>query len=202
MSLVYDELHAMAAGYLRRERPNHALEPGDLVHETYLRLVDQVNVDWQERAHFFAVAAAMMRRVLLDHARRRLALKRGEGQKLAPVSSRDPTLERPPELIALDEALSRLAEWDPEKAELVKLRFFAGMTVAETAATLECSTATVTRQWRTARAWLFHQLNAGAPDAGSTALAPAVRADPLISAVPSPGECHRPKRFPGHLQQG
>ncbi len=166
MSLVYDELRAMAAGYLRGERANHTLEPTALVHEAYLRLVDQRDVDWQERAHFFGVAAAIMRRILLDHARRRLALKRGEGRALPIISSRELAVERPPELIALDEALTRLAEFDPEKAKLVELKFFTGLTVAETASALGCSTATVTRQWRTARAWLFHQLSAGATDAG------------------------------------
>lgn len=162
IELVYEDLRAMAASYLRGERANHTLEPTALVHESYLRLVDQRRIDWQERGHFFAVAAKMMRRVLLDHARRHLAVKRGDGRRMMTISSLDLEIEKPSELIALDEALSRLATFDPEKVKLVELRFFGGLTVEETAAALGCSTATVTRQWRTARAWLFHQLSAEA----------------------------------------
>ena len=163
MPLVYDELRAIAARYLRGERVNHTLEPTALVHEAYLRLVDQRGVDWRERGQFFAVAACMMRRVLLDHARRHLAARRGAGEVLPLISSLDLVVERPAELVALDEALQRLTEFDPDKARLVELRFFGGLTVEETADALDCSRATVVRQWRTARAWLFQQLAVGSP---------------------------------------
>ncbi len=161
MPLVYDELRRMAARYLHGERQGHSLATTDLVHEAYLRLVDQRTVDWRERGHFFAIAARTMRRVLLDHARRHLAAKRDGGQKLPLISSLDLVIDKPPELVALDEALNDLAELDPDKAKLVELRFFGGLTIEETAAALGSSTATVTRQWRTARAWLYHQLHAG-----------------------------------------
>jgi len=161
--LVYDELRSIAARYLRTERAGHTLEPTALVHEAYLRLVGQRDVEWRERGQFFAVAACMMRRVLLDHARRRLAERRGAGEVLPLISSLDLVVERPPDLVALDEALTRLAELDPEKARLVELRFFGGLTVDETADALDCSRATVVRQWRTARAWLFQQIGGSSP---------------------------------------
>ncbi len=160
MPLVYDELHRMAARYLGGERRGHTLQTTDLVHEAYLRLVDQRTVDWRERGHFFAIAARTMRRVLLDHARRHLAAKRDGGHRLPLISTLDLVIDKPPELIALDEALKDLAELDAEKAQMVELRFFGGLTIEETAAALGSSTATVTRQWRTARAWLYHHLHA------------------------------------------
>lgn len=160
MPLVYDELRRIAGRYLRGERPGHSFQTTDLVHEAYLRLLGQQRVDWRARAHFYAIAAKMMRRVLLDHAREQLADKRGAGRVLHLKSAVDLGVEtdKAPELVALDEALERLARLDPEKAKLVELRYFGGLTVAETAAAMGCSTATVTRQWRTARAWLYQEI--------------------------------------------
>jgi RNA polymerase sigma factor (TIGR02999 family) len=164
---VYDELRRIAARYLRAERADHTLEPTALVHEAYLRLVRQREVGRHGRAHFLALASRTMRRVLVDHARHHLAAKRGAGEKLPIISSLDLAIERPPELVALDDALDRLAELDPEKARLVELRFFGGLTLDETADALGCGPATVSRQWRTARAWLYRQLSEDAdPGAG------------------------------------
>lgn len=157
--LVYAELRRLAEGYLRGERQNHTLQPTALVHEAYLRLVDQ-QVNWQNRAHFFGIAARTMRRILVDHARHRLADKRGAG---APRISLDEAIdlsdERASELVALDEALGALAEVDPEKCRLVELRYFAGLSVEEAARALKVSVPTVVRQWRTTKAWLHHELS-------------------------------------------
>lgn len=159
LPLVYAELRRLAAGYLRHERPGHTLQPTALVHEAYLRLVDQTQVQWQNRAHFFGVAAQMMRRILVDHARSQQAEKRGgDIQKLALDENIDVSGERAAELIALDDALARLAELDPQKSRIVELRFFGGLSVEETAEVLGVSAPTVKRQWRMAKAWLYGQV--------------------------------------------
>ena len=159
LPLVYAELRRLAAGYLRRERPGHTLQPTALVNEAYLRLVDQTQVRWQNRAHFLGVAAQMMRRILVDHARGQRAEKRGgEIQKLSLDENIDVSGERAADLVALDEALKRLAELDPQKSRIVELRFFGGLSVEETAEVLGVSAPTVKRQWRMAKAWLYGQV--------------------------------------------
>ena len=159
LPLIYDELRSLAANYLRRERPDHTLEPTALVHEAYLRMVDQTQVNWQNRAHFFGVAAQMMRRILVDHARAHNAEKRGQDfQKLSLDENIDKSVERSSELIALDDALSALAEMDEQKGRIVELRFFGGLSIDETAEVLGVSAPTVKRQWRMAKAWLYGQV--------------------------------------------
>ena len=159
LPLIYGELRRLAGGYLRRERQGHTLEPTALVHEAYLRMVDQTQVRWQNRAHFFGVAAQMMRRILVDHARAHQAEKRGgEAQILSLDENIDVSAERSAELVALDEALERLAELDPEKSRVVELRFFGGLSVEETAEVLGVSAPTVKRHWRMAKAWLYGQM--------------------------------------------
>jgi RNA polymerase sigma factor (TIGR02999 family) len=159
MPLVYEELRHIARRHLRSEDPDSTLQSTAVVHEAYLRLVDQNRVQWQNRLHFFGVAAQLIRRILLDHARRRHAAKRGGGVTRL---SLDEGLIAPRkmdlDLVALDEALNGLAELDPQQARIVELRFFAGLTLAETAEALGISTATVQRDWVTAKAWLFDRL--------------------------------------------
>ncbi len=165
LPLVYDELKRLARSYMARERDDHTLQPTALVHEAYLRLVDQRNVAWQNRAHFMAIAAQAMRRVLVDHARRSQARKRDGGRKetlvegvLAPASSEGRGTGHL-DILALDQALVRLAELDPRALRVVELRYFAGLDVEETAEALGLSTATVKRDWRDARAWLRVELD-------------------------------------------
>jgi RNA polymerase sigma-70 factor (ECF subfamily) len=159
LPLIYDELRRLAANYLRRERVDHTLQPTALVHEAYLRLVDQREVSWQNRAHFFGVAAQMMRRILVDHARAHNAGKRGaDFQKLSLEDNIDKAVERSTELIALDEALKELAEIDQQKARIVELRYFGGLSAEETAEVLGVSAVTVKRHWSMARAWLYGRL--------------------------------------------
>lgn len=159
LPLVYDELRRLADRYLRRERSDHTLQATALVNEAYLRLVDQ-NVPWQNRAHFFGVAAEMMRRILVDHARSHQAQKRGSGGvKLSLDEAINMSDERAADLISLDEALTALAEFDPQKSRIVELRFFAGLSIEETAKVLGIGTATVIRQWKMAKAWLYHQVS-------------------------------------------
>jgi RNA polymerase sigma-70 factor (ECF subfamily) len=157
--LVESELKRIAGAHLARERPNHTLQPTALVNEAYLQLVDQRSARWQSRAHFLAVAAQFMRRILVDHARRRNYQKRGGEQAHVPIDD-DLLLspERDPHLIALDEALELLAKKDARKARVAELRYFAGLNVMETAAVLEISEATVHREWRFVRAWLHREL--------------------------------------------
>jgi len=162
MPVVYGELRRLAQHYLRRERPDHTLQATALVHEAYLRLVDQRAVTWQNRAHFFGVAAQLMRRILVDHARRHHAAKRG-GTALK-VSLNDVVLaaeERAEDLVALDDALNRLAAMDPRQGRVVELRLFGGLTVEETAEVLRISPATVKREWTTAKAWLSREIRQG-----------------------------------------
>jgi RNA polymerase sigma factor (TIGR02999 family) len=155
MPLVYDELRELAAGYLRHERAGHTLQPTALAHEAYLKLVGQREVDWKSRAHFLAVAATAMRRILGDHARRRLAAKRGGGLRQVTLSGiDDPAVQPPLDAIALDDVLSRLHRTDGDLYRLVERRFFGGMTVEEVALVMDVSRPTVERHWRLARAWL------------------------------------------------
>ncbi len=159
LPLVYDELRRLADRYLHRERSDHTLQATALVHEAYLRLIDQ-RVSWANRAHFFGVAAEMMRRILIDHARSRQAAKRGSGGiKISLDDVLELTDERAADLIALDDALKALAEFDSQKAKVVELRFFGGLSIEETAAVMGLGTATITRQWRLAKAWLYHELS-------------------------------------------
>jgi RNA polymerase sigma-70 factor, ECF subfamily len=161
LPLIYDELRSLAANYLRRERPDHTLQPTALVHEAYLRMIDQSQVSWQNRAHFFGIAAQMMRRILVDHARAHNAGKRGaDFQKLSLDDNIDKAVERSGELIALDEALKELAGVDEQKARIVELRYFGGLSFEETAEALGVSAVTVKRHWRMARAWLFGRMKA------------------------------------------
>lgn len=156
-TIVYDELRRMAASSLRRERPDHTLQPTALVHEAYLRLAHEPEARWENRAHFLAVAAQAMRRILVDHARARNARKRGGGDVRLPLEDVDSvTTALPPDLdlIVLDEALVRLAALDPRQARIVELRFFGGLTVEETATVTGTSPRTVKREWQVARAWL------------------------------------------------
>ncbi len=164
MPLVYGELRRIAANFLRRENAGHVMQSTALVHEAYFRLVDQKQVNWQNRAHFFAVAARMMRRILVDEARRNLAGKRGGGVTLLSIDEQVAgTGEREFSLVALDDAMKTLEELDPQQAKLVELRFFAGLSVDETAEVLGVSPATVKRHWNTAKAWLYRELNSLGP---------------------------------------
>jgi len=157
---VYRELRRLAGRYLKDERSGHTLQATDLVHELYLRLVDVDRMDWQHRAHFLAVSATLMRRILVDRARRRSAAKRGaNANRVDLAAALDLSLERSRELIELDDALSTLAGVDPRKAQIVELRFFAGLDVKETAEVVGVSPETVMRDWKTARAWLLSELN-------------------------------------------
>jgi RNA polymerase sigma factor (TIGR02999 family) len=162
VSAVYPELRAIAASYLRRERPGHTLQPTALVNEAYMRLVDQRRVTWQNRAHFFSIAASLMRRILVDHARAKRADKRAGSQtRVTFDDARIPAAERDVDLVALDDALSDLTAKDPDLARLVELRYFAGLTTKETAEVLGVSTSTVEREWVAARAWLYRALTKG-----------------------------------------
>ncbi len=160
MPLVYEELRTLARHYLSLENPGHTLPGTALVHEAYLRLVDQDRVQWRDRAHFFGVAAGMIRRILVDHARKSHAEKRGGA---APRLALDEAVAASPprdlDLVALDDALNALANLDPEQSRVVELRFFAGMTTAEIAEALSISPSTVQRNWVTAKAWLFDELS-------------------------------------------
>jgi RNA polymerase sigma factor (TIGR02999 family) len=159
---VYDELRRIAGHFMRGQRPGRTIQTTALVHEAYIKLIDVNNVDWQHRAHFFAVSAQIMRRILLDRARRSTAAKRG-GPKLRLNLDELPDVGSGParELVALDDALNTLAEIDPRKARVVELRFFGGLSVPETAAVLKVSPETVLRDWKLARSWLLAELGSG-----------------------------------------
>jgi len=166
VAAVYGELHRQAGRAMRREGGAHTLQATALVHESYLRLVDQRRVEWRNRAHFFAIASTVMRRILVDHARARLTAKRGGG--VAPITLAGAAHGGAQEtddvdLLALHEALERLAELDPEQARLVELRYFGGLTIEETAEALGVSPATVKREWALARAWLRRELSGSGP---------------------------------------
>jgi RNA polymerase sigma factor (TIGR02999 family) len=158
--LVYNKLRQVAARELRRETPGQALQSTELVHEAYLKLVDQTRAHWQDREHFYAVAAQMIRRILVSHARSRNSAKRGGGQTvlaldepLAPAKGKDV------DLVALDDALETLLQMDPQQGRIVELRFFAGLSIEATARVLDVSPATVNRDWRLAKLWLYNELN-------------------------------------------
>jgi RNA polymerase sigma factor (TIGR02999 family) len=160
---AYAELRRVAQRHLRRERPGHSLTPSALVHEAYLKVIDQRRVRWQNRAHFFAIAGHVMRRILVDHARARAAAKRDGG---APIAIDSVDIGTPPldvDLLALDAALDKLGRVDARQSRLVELRFFAGLTVEETAEALDVAPITVKRDWALARAWLFRELQGRAP---------------------------------------
>lgn len=160
MPLVYDELRRLAASYLRRERPDHTLQPTALVNEAYLKLIEEKSVNWQSKSHFFGVAAKLMRRILVDHARSHLAEKRGSGMpKVGLTEAIAMSKEQPADLLALDESLSKLAELDPQQGKIVELRVFAGLSVEETAELLKISPATVKRDWAVAKAWLLREVH-------------------------------------------
>jgi RNA polymerase sigma factor (TIGR02999 family) len=167
LPIVYGELRKQAARQLRGERPGHTLQPTALVHEVYLKLAQPRRVPWESRAEFFAAAAQAMRRILVDHARKRAAVKRaGKWTRIALADDVAFQGQRELDLLALDDALDRLAELDPRHARIVELRFFGGLSVLEAASVLKISTATVKRDWSYARAWLHRQLeNAGKPPA-------------------------------------
>ena len=164
--LVYEQLHRMARGYMRNERPGHTLQATALVNEAYLRLVDTRDLDWTDRAHFFAVCAKAMRRILVDAARSRAAVKRGgRADRLEHSTAIDldqlptPGTEMSAQVCALDEALNALARIDPRRAQVIELRFFGGLTIEETGQVLQVSAQTVMRDWRLARAWLARELS-------------------------------------------
>jgi RNA polymerase sigma-70 factor, ECF subfamily len=160
IGLVYDDLRAVARRSMRRERPDHTLQPTALVNETYLRLISDNTIDWKGRAHFFATAATVMRRILVDYARQRAAGKRVGGRQRVDLdtlmAAASPHVEQ---LLILDQALTRLAEWGPRQAQLVEMMYFGGLTEAEAAEVLRVSVRTVRRDWSAARAWLQSQLS-------------------------------------------
>jgi RNA polymerase sigma-70 factor, ECF subfamily len=154
--MVYDELRRLAASYMRRERPDHTLQATALVHEAYVKLLEQRSVDWQSRAHFFGIAAQLMRRILIDHARSHLRQKRGgENQKVSLDGALVFSEQQSAEMLAVDESLQRLEKVDPRQARVVELRFFGGLNVEEIAEILKVSDKTVKRDWSVARAWLY-----------------------------------------------
>jgi RNA polymerase sigma factor (sigma-70 family) len=181
-ALLYRELRSLAQRHLRRERPNHTIQRTALVHEAFVRLVSQQSVDWRSRAHFFALASTLMRRILVDHARARLSSKRGGGTPVlsldeltAPPDEADPSgpaeiecisegddADSDADITAIDEALTRLAAIDNRQVQIVQMRYFGGLTIEETAQALEISDATVKREWALARAWLKRELSRGA----------------------------------------
>jgi RNA polymerase sigma factor (TIGR02999 family) len=159
--LVYDDLRRVAARYMRQEATGHALQPTALVHEAYVRLIDQKRVKWRNRAHFFGVAAGMMRRILVDHARRRRAEKRGGDWERVTLAEDEVAAEdcREIDVLSLHESLERLATFDPQQARIVELRYFGGLTIEETAEVVGVSPATVVREWTIAKAWLRADLS-------------------------------------------
>jgi RNA polymerase sigma-70 factor (ECF subfamily) len=159
--IVYDELHRLARRYMRGERPGHSLQTTALVNEAYMRLVDYKRMQWQNRAHFFAVSAQLMRRILVDHARRH-NVKRGGGVKHVPLEEASQIGGgQEADLVALDDAMNALARLDPRKVQVVEMRFFGGLSVEETAEVLKVSPITVMRDWSTAKAWLYREMKAG-----------------------------------------
>jgi RNA polymerase sigma factor (TIGR02999 family) len=161
--LVYNELRRLAQSYINRERPNHTLQGTALVHEAYLRLIDQRQVEWRSRNHFFALAAELIRRILVDHARAKVAAKRGGNNvKLSFEDAIEPAVNEDLDLVALDDALQLLARTDPQQSRIVELRYFAGLKIEETAEVLEISPATVKRDWTVAKAFLKREMLRGA----------------------------------------
>jgi RNA polymerase sigma factor (TIGR02999 family) len=159
LPLVYDELRRLARSYLRRERDEHTLQTTALVHEAYLKLIDQHSIDWKNRAQFFALSAQAMRRILLDNARKHISAKRGKGEKISLEDAGEIVADTNESLIELDLALQELEKFDEKQAKIVELRYFGGMTIEETAEVLQISPATVKREWQMARAWLFEKVS-------------------------------------------
>ncbi|MGD0050051.1 MAG: sigma-70 family RNA polymerase sigma factor [Bryobacteraceae bacterium] len=158
--IVYDELHRLARRYMKRERPGHSLQATALVNEAYMRLVDYKRMQWQNRAHFFAVSAQLMRRILVEHARRHNLKRGGEVQQVS-LEEAAVVGDRNTDLVALDDAMNVLARLDPRKVQVVEMRFFGGLSVEETAEVLKVSAVTVMRDWSTAKAWLYRELTGG-----------------------------------------
>jgi RNA polymerase sigma factor (TIGR02999 family) len=167
--IVYAELHRLAQRYMRREAPGHSLQTSALVNEAYIRLVDYKRMQWQDRAHFFAVSAQLMRRILVEHARRRNLKRGGNLQRFSLDEVSVVNRERAPDLVALDDAMNALARLDPRKVQVVEMRFFGGLSVDETAEVLKISSVTVMRDWSTAKAWLYREMTGGKTD-GSRSL--------------------------------
>jgi len=162
--LVYDELRRLAASYLRRERVDHTLQPTALVHEAYLRLSQQEKVQWQDKHHFFGVIAQLMRRILVDSARRRLGAKRGSGGAKVPLTEAFAmSKQRPADLVALDDALKRLSEIDNRQSQVIELRVFGGLEIGEVAEVLKISSATVKRDWIMGKGWLLREIGRANP---------------------------------------
>ena len=160
--VVYAELRRLAEWYMRGERPDHTLQATALVHEAYLRLIDQTRAGWQDRAHFLGIAARLMRQILVNYAQKHAAVKRGgQAYKLSLDEALGPAAEKSVDLVALDQALERLAAIDPQKSRIVEMRFFAGLSIEETAEALGVSPRTVKRSWRLARAWLHGEISRG-----------------------------------------
>ena len=164
LPLVYEELRRVAGSYMRRESQGHTLQTSALVNEAYLRLVDQRNVQWQNRAHFFGVAAQLMRRILVDHARSRTRVKRGGRVQMVSLDEQAVISKEVAEVIALDEALTHLAQVDPRTSHIVEMKFFGGLTNEEVAEVLKVTSRTVEREWRKARAWLNRAISKGETD--------------------------------------
>ena len=160
--LIHSELHRLAHNYMSRERPGHLLQTSALINEAYVRLIDWKNVRWQNRAHFFGVAAQLMRRILVDFARERKYFKRGGGALPVSLSEAALVVQQSPDFVALDEALTALGEIDSRKVQVVEMRFFAGLSVEEIAELLNVSKETVMRDWRLAKVWLLRQLEGDA----------------------------------------
>jgi len=158
LPIIYDELRRVAHQYLHREHTDQTLQTTALVHEAYLKLIDQRSVNWQNRAHFFAIAAQAMRRILIDNARRRTAGKRGKGEKISLEDVATVSTQKHQSLLALDEALHELEKIDPQQSQIIELRYFGGLTIEETATAMDISPATVKREWAMARAWLYKAL--------------------------------------------
>jgi RNA polymerase sigma-70 factor (ECF subfamily) len=162
--IVYDELHRLARRYMKGERPGHSLQATALVNEAYMRLVDYKNMKWQNRAHFFAVSAQLMRRILVDHARRHNLKRGGDKRHVSLDETAMVGSGNDADLVALDDAMTALAKLDPRKVQVVEMRFFGGLSVEETADVLKVSAVTVMRDWSTAKAWLYRELNRGNRD--------------------------------------
>jgi RNA polymerase sigma-70 factor (ECF subfamily) len=165
--IVYQELHRLARRYMKRERPGHSLQTTALVNEAYLRLVDYRRVEWQDRAHFFAVSAQLMRHILVDHGRKH-NLKRGCGMRRVSLDEAVIVGDRAADLVALDDAMNALARLDPRKVQVVEMRFFGGLSVEETAEVLKVSSVTVMRDWNTAKAWLYREITNACEMRGSS----------------------------------
>jgi RNA polymerase sigma factor (TIGR02999 family) len=160
MPIVYSELRRMAGNFMRRQNHDHTLQATALVNEAYMRLIDSSRVNWQNRTHFFAICAQLMRRILVDFARKKNSLKRGGDRVQITLSERlDRPVEKHEDIVSLDEALTRLAEFSPRQAQIVELRYFAGLTDEQIADALEISSRTVRRDWSVARAWLYRELS-------------------------------------------